>query len=132
MKFSALIAGAVAFNCMSLAAADNNKASVTVTVTTARPSTYTKGRFNNTHGEQSSSTTSSGTHSNGRFNNTHHETKTTTSSSSSVPGTTTETQYTTSSNAASGPIAPFQPEHRNAVLGLSLGGAGVAAIALLM
>lgn len=132
MKFSALIAGTIALNCMSLAAADDNKASATVTVTIAYPSTHTDGRFNNTHGQESSSTTSSGTHTKGRFNNTHHETKTTTSSTSSVPATTTVTEYTSSSNAASGPVVAFPLEHHNAVLGLSLGGAGVAAIALLM
>ncbi|VEU21064.1 DEKNAAC101941 [Brettanomyces naardenensis] len=138
MKFSALLTGAIAI-CMAAVSADEN-ASTTVTVTTAYPATYTNGRFNNTHGEESTTTTSTGTHTDGRFNNTHGQSEPTTTSSSEA-GTLTKTKFTSSptekavstNGAAAGPKIMAVPGiHGNAVVGMSLAGAGVIAVALLM
>lgn len=126
MKFSALLAGTIA--CVSFAAAETTP-TTTVTETTAWNSTHTNGRFNNTHGESTSSSSSTGTHTKGRFNNTHAESATTTSTTST--GATTTTKYT-SANAAAGPIRAFPCMNGKSVMGLSLGGAGVVAMALLM
>ena len=120
------------------AMADAKLPTTTVTITQSGAEvTHRYGRFNNTHHEGSSTSSSTGTHKFGRFNNTHHEG----SSTSSSTGThkfgkfnNTHHEVTTTTiveeNAANAISSPFTM--KNSVIGWSAGAVGCAAAALLL
>lgn len=98
------------------AMADAKLPTTTVTITQSGAEvTHRYGRFNNTHHEGSSTSSSTGTHKFGKFNNTHHEVTTTT---------------IVEENAANAISSPFTM--KNSVIGWSAGAVGCAAAALLL
>ena len=121
MKFSTVLTAGLLVSAANAAAlpvaeAEAHKPTTTVTVTMSGPTTTHKyGKFNNTHHESHSTSTSTGTHKHGKFNNTHHD-------------ETTTTVY--EGDAAHAINNPFTM--KNSVIGWSVGAVGCAAAAMLL
>lgn len=137
MKFSTVLNSALLATAVCAEAEAHTPTTTVTVVKSGAEVTHKFGRFNNTHHETTSSSTSTGTHKFGRFNNTHHET----TSSSTSTGThkfgkfnnthheqTTTTVY--EGAAANAAVNPFVM--KNSVVAWSAGAVGCAAAALLL